>query len=385
MYTTCLFCNRDLGANTVLPSFPVGRRLAFDAERGRLWVVCTTCDRWNLTPAEERWEAIEECERLFRATRLRYSTGNVGLAQLRDGLELVRVGRALRPEMAAWRYGRFLRRWLPPDRGHPFGQAAIAVADVAARLGGRMAAGVARLAHRATLGSDASAWRRLAGQGGRVVDVVDAGSARQVVRYRHLASAELVRPASHEPWRLVVQHDTGIATLSGLTGLRTAGKLLAGMNGVGVTRDLIDAAVHKLEDAGNPDGYFNRVVGIALRTSWGRHPFVPDGLPASAYAPSAGSDAERLALYLTGRSFWGRGAIGSAPSTHIARLPLVDRLALEMAANEDTERRALEGELAELEAAWRDAEEIAAIADTLLDERASPDSARGFRGLPAFG
>jgi hypothetical protein len=63
----------------------------------------------------------------------------------------------------------------------------------------------------------------------------------------------------------------------------------------------------------------------------------------------------------------------------------VDRLALEMAANEDTERRALEGELAELEAAWRDAEEIAAIADTLLDERASPDSARGFRGLPAFG
>ena len=42
------------------------------------------------------------------------------------------------------------------------------------------------------------------------------------------------------------------------------------------------------------------------------------------------------------------------------------RLALEMAAHEETERRAMEGELAELEAAWREAEEIAGIADTLL-------------------
>ena len=42
------------------------------------------------------------------------------------------------------------------------------------------------------------------------------------------------------------------------------------------------------------------------------------------------------------------------------------RLALEMAAHEETERRAMEGELAELERAWRTAEEIAGIADDLL-------------------
>lgn len=42
------------------------------------------------------------------------------------------------------------------------------------------------------------------------------------------------------------------------------------------------------------------------------------------------------------------------------------KLALEMAANEDIERRAMAGELALLEAAWREAEEIAAIADDLL-------------------
>ena len=41
-------------------------------------------------------------------------------------------------------------------------------------------------------------------------------------------------------------------------------------------------------------------------------------------------------------------------------------LGLEMAMNEDLERRALEGELALLEHAWREAEEIAAIADDLL-------------------
>jgi len=44
----------------------------------------------------------------------------------------------------------------------------------------------------------------------------------------------------------------------------------------------------------------------------------------------------------------------------------VDRLALEMAANEDTERRAMDGELTELERAWRDAEEVAAIADGMF-------------------
>lgn len=41
MYSTCLFCHAPLGANETLERFPVGRRLAFDAANGRLWVVCT--------------------------------------------------------------------------------------------------------------------------------------------------------------------------------------------------------------------------------------------------------------------------------------------------------------------------------------------------------
>ena len=47
-------------------------------------------------------------------------------------------------------------------------------------------------------------------------------------------------------------------------------------------------------------------------------------------------------------------------------LPAPQRLAIEMALHEEAERRALEGELAELERAWADAEEVAAIADNLL-------------------
>ena len=105
MYSTCLFCHSDLGANEVIEHFPIGRRLAFDEEKGRLWVICRSCERWNLTPLEERWEAIEECERLFRGTSLRMSTDHIGLARVSEGLELVRVGSPQRPEMAAWRYG----------------------------------------------------------------------------------------------------------------------------------------------------------------------------------------------------------------------------------------------------------------------------------------
>ncbi len=88
MYTTCLFCKGALGTNEVIEHFPVGRRLAFDSAKGRLWVVCRRCERWNLTPLEERWEAVEECERAFQETRLRVSTDQIGLARVGEGLEL---------------------------------------------------------------------------------------------------------------------------------------------------------------------------------------------------------------------------------------------------------------------------------------------------------
>src|SRR5688572_1925341 len=137
MYATCLFCNKPLGQNESIEHFPVGRRLALDAAKGRLWAVCPACERWNLSPIEERWEAIEESERLYRATRLRAATDQIGLAKLRDGTELIRIGEPLRPEFAAWRYGdQFGRR-----RRRNLLFAGAGVAAVGALVAGGMAAG----------------------------------------------------------------------------------------------------------------------------------------------------------------------------------------------------------------------------------------------------
>src|SRR5687767_8972383 len=105
MYTACMFCQSPLGTNDHIEHFPIGRRLAFDSAKGRLWVVCRLCGQWNLAPLEERWEAVEECEREYRAVRARVSTAEIGLARLAYGLDLVRIGAPLRPEFAAWRFG----------------------------------------------------------------------------------------------------------------------------------------------------------------------------------------------------------------------------------------------------------------------------------------
>jgi hypothetical protein len=51
-----------------------------------------------------------------------------------------------------------------------------------------------------------------------------------------------------------------------------------------------------------------------------------------------------------------------------ARLSPTDALALEMALHDESERRAMEGELSVLEEAWREAEMIAQIADALPEE-----------------
>jgi hypothetical protein len=109
MYRRCHLCNRPLGENTLVAHMAVGRCLAYDVERGRLWVVCRRCDEWNLTPLEERWEAVEECERLFARAEVRASSANVGVATV-DGVRLIRVGPAMRDELANTRYGPRLRR-----------------------------------------------------------------------------------------------------------------------------------------------------------------------------------------------------------------------------------------------------------------------------------
>ena len=109
MYTHCFVCRRSLGENEAIPHLTIGRKVAFDVERGRLWVVCPHCGQWCLTPMEDRWETIAECDALFSAAEARVSTATIGLARA-QGVELIRIGPALRDEIANWRYGPRLAR-----------------------------------------------------------------------------------------------------------------------------------------------------------------------------------------------------------------------------------------------------------------------------------
>jgi hypothetical protein len=241
VYSTCLFCHDDLGRNDLVEELSVGRRIAYDIAKGRLWVVCTECGRWNLTPFEDRWEALESCERLFRATRLRVSTDNIGLAQPRWGFELVRIGAALLPEVAAWRYGsKLLSR-------------ATSLAGYAKNLG----------VNRKTVMRLRTLPRRH-----EVLARVQHESTRITVRYAHLPDAHLYRPDRDETWRLQVSHDRGVTLLEGAQAMKAARVLLTALNDGRAPESLVRAAVEKLDDAGNPQNYFARIGALALSSSW---------------------------------------------------------------------------------------------------------------------
>jgi hypothetical protein len=104
--TQCLFCHHPFPENQTLERFASGRRVAYDPWRGRLWAVCPWCGRWTLAPFEMRWEVLEDLERLTRdGARLLGETGEIALLEVED-LEIVRVGKAGLREESWWRYGR---------------------------------------------------------------------------------------------------------------------------------------------------------------------------------------------------------------------------------------------------------------------------------------
>ena len=356
MYRTCLFCSSDLGHNEKIEHFPVGRRLAFDAATGRLWVVCRKCERWNLTPLEERWEAIEECERAFRGTKLRVSTDQIGLARIKEGLELVRIGDPQRPEMAAWRYGdQFGRR---RRRQYLIGGGVVLLAGtvvVAGPMLGFLGAGaispvwnignsliqVYRAKKLISVPAPEGTLRTRLADIERVRLGIEDGTLRLSVPVVGTASA----PA--RAWRYGKARETRV--LEGEAAVRAAGALLPLVNRSGGSTADVQRAVGIVEDAGSPERLFM-------------------------------SAAQTLAA----RS--GSGFGNPRRRTSLKRVPLATRLALEMAAHEDTERRALEGELYLLEEAWKQAEEIAAIADDMfLPQSVDADLARlrEARGLDA--
>ncbi len=314
MYSTCIHCNAKLGANEVIEIFPVGRRLAFDAARGRLWVVCPKCHRWNLTPLEERWEAIEECERQFRGTRLRASTDNIGLAKVREGLELVRVGKPQRPEMAAWRYAReFKRRWVTV--GLPLTGAAVVFTgaqalNIAELFSPVLVWSVLGAAVGATALTLARGFRARVAQPDGTIATLSAKNISEV----------LLLPAGPRGWALQYDGPAGPVTSEGAPARHALRAILTAQNFQGARGSRIARAVDQLDQAGSSDTYIERLARAASRAGESKiHWLGPDVT-----------------------------------------------LALEMALHEETERRALDGELDALVQEWELAEEIAAISDGMM-------------------
>jgi hypothetical protein len=333
VHSTCLFCSNPLGQNEVLEQFPVGRRLAFDAARGRLWVVCPACHRWNLTPLEERWEAIEEAERRFRDTRLRVSTGEIGLARLPEGLELVRVGAPQRPEIAAWRYGEQFsmrrRKQLVTGAAVLAGGGLVAVGGLAAGIGVVSAIQIGMRAWQyAEYGFPYSTVARLRAEDGRIVSL----------RRRDLSESTLhVGADGGLAFRL--SHAGRESHVEGERARQIARKIFPGINRRGGTPEEVTRAVGRLEHAGDAERF----------------------LTATA---RRGERLTRAVSIAELRSFENPDEVRN--TSGLLALSTSLGLAIEMALHEEQERRAFKGELAELEAAWREAEEIGAIADSLF-------------------
>ena len=108
MFRRCGFCNTAFDGDGGPSGLGVGRRIAFDEWKGRLWVVCPRCSRWNLTPFDDRLERIEAVVRAAKAGRIAASTDQVALIRW-ERYDFVRVGKPPRVELATWRYGERLR------------------------------------------------------------------------------------------------------------------------------------------------------------------------------------------------------------------------------------------------------------------------------------
>ncbi len=307
MLARCLYCHRRLPENEVLEYFRVGRRVAFDPERGRLWAVCPNCSRWSLAPIEERWEALEELERLTRdRAKLLARTDNIAL--LRAGpLDVVRVGKAELREEAWWRYGREMRRrWARSQ--------ALMWADVALILtiGFPMIRGIKRwnaFSDGVWLGQ-----HRCPRCGASLT--AGATSLRQT-RWLALAADDDGDVGVALPCRYCELHGNDARiTWSGREARRILRTAVAYQNYEGGNEKVIETACARIAACGSPAAFLRNAAAAGPRLV---------ALQGSAYRPAA--------------------------------------IALEMALSEDDEQALLRAEAAAVEEHWREEEEIAAIMD----------------------
>jgi hypothetical protein len=322
MFKRCIVCHTPFPDNESLEHFRLGTRIAYDPSRGRLWAVCKDCKRWSLAPIEERWEALEELEKLVRdRSRLLSQTDNISLLRA-EGLEIVRVGRANLAEQSWWRYGKELTK-----RRQKFKtlSTAGAIGAGAAIWGGMATGGMSFIAAWLLWDNlpnkipDAARWLRFGGDAWRGrTKCAKCGYTFRRVAYRRRGNLILLQPDGSTP--------TGVSYRCPRCGdFREGGLQLRGPEAEHTIRRVL--AYHHF------DGADDRTVSSATR------------LIQEAGTPQ---DLSRI-LLKDGKRLGSLGRTGG--------------IALEIAANESSEQRLLELELAELEAHWRTEEELAAIID----------------------
>jgi hypothetical protein len=338
MYRHCPSCTRDLGENEALEHFPVGKRLAYDLGRGRLWVLCPRCRAWNLAPIEERWEAVEESERLFEKAEEGLATEHIALGRLPDGTELVRIGKAEGPELAGWRYAnRISARW---KRAQTTGGLATAAWVIAGP----------------------------SGIGGPLLPVLIVGGVGVATwqwvkrRERRLEFHPLGR--EDDPHARVVLSPGRLRNLRLLPGTEEEGE---GLPPDDWSLDLPTVGGGRIIIPGELRSRALRLSLLELNKQIGKPAHVKKAMDRVVEA----GDSERLVAtaaqsLAAGNDFNGRlSSVFGDPKSLKGSHPVL-RLALEIAANEEAERIALEGELYRLQLEWREAEELAAISDNLL-------------------
>ena len=325
MYTTCGFCGGSLGGDGGASGLGVGKRFAFDPWKSRAWVICGVCGRWNLTPFDDRSETIEALEKMGRAGRVAATSAQVTLIRA-AAYDVVRIGRPPRIEMATWRYG---ERMKARRREHLKVYVPVAIVTVGAMVALNAAAGVG-----------------LGGFFGQMPGMIDAAATGiigqrkvgieppicencgkvMVLRARHIQHARLTHTAH-----------TDLALLLTCPHCDTLGAQIEG-----------DVAEKALRSGMT---YLNLKKKRAAKRK---------ATEAAVLLDNSGGP-EELVRRLT------------SEERTVKALGIQQGLALEMAVDEQAELR-------ELEQQWKEAEEIAEIADNLVLPRSVEEEFRRLKG-----
>jgi hypothetical protein len=326
MLRQCFFCDRPFPEMSLSAEPVRGCTIAYDPHRGRLWLVCSSCRRWSLTPIEDRWEVLDELERCRRdRARLLAETRNVSLLDA-GAVRLVRVGHAGLREEAWWRYGRELtRRHQRTLQILQRGEALDILLDFATPILRLLFVGwpVRRYVEPGVEPwLDRARWRDFGPFAWRgMLRCKVCGSRRDSVAFTE-AEELMVAAASDPPGvsvrcpqcRSLSEPESGFQ-LEGADAARVLRRMLAYQNYDGASERQINAAMTLIDEAGSPADLSRDILCRRVR---------------------------------------------------LGRLKSRELLALEIASNEEDERRLAEEELAGLERSWRAEEEIAAVADSEL-------------------